>query len=315
MEDLYSVVSLRDDRGEYSTDILIEDAKISEVEKKGNITLKEGYGLKRKRSDGFLNLFNKDRTNILYFGKTVEEFQIRLKEAKGDRCLTVLNSEQVDARIKKMKESHRSKIGWIHVGTIQILIKSTFRRNIHCPVRIAVIDNRMTKNCDKILGVITGDLGYGVVKFDVTCNYAVPLASSCFNNSIGIWFELMNKDIMQETDIPFSITYATSYGLSNSHHSVEFINKDKIVIEDLFARTSTRLEFIERLPSTSNTRLLKSESFRITAPISVGKEPMLDEKPQEAPAVIHLPMKSDLDEIKNQVRELNVLTQDLSRRI
>ncbi|XP_031392049.1 uncharacterized protein LOC116204108 [Punica granatum] len=341
MEDLYSVVSLRDESGDYSTDILIEDARIAEVERNGVITLKDGTGFRSKSRKSLISSLLHSRKNIVCLGRTVEEFPIKLREAKGDRCLTLVNSEQVNERIKKMKESDRSKIGWIHVSTIQILIKSTFRRGIHCPVRIVVIDNRMTRDSEKVIGIISGDLGYSVVKFNVTCNYAIPLSSSKFNNSLGLLFELERKDIMEDADIPFSITYACSYALSNSHHSVEFINKDKIVIDELFARTSTRLEPITRIPlpvieeASSSSRLIKAPEA-ITEPLTVsrirenldrlgslrlrdysdkGSTISQDEILEKAPEVIVLPHKEDIAEIKSQVNELSILTKDLSRRI
>ncbi|OWM80550.1 hypothetical protein CDL15_Pgr019830 [Punica granatum] len=61
MEDLYSVVSLRDESGDYSTDILIEDARITEVERNGVITLKDGSGFRSKSKKNLIGRMHRSK--------------------------------------------------------------------------------------------------------------------------------------------------------------------------------------------------------------------------------------------------------------
>lgn len=75
---------------------------------------------------------------------------------------------------------------------------------------------------------------------DGSLQYGIPIDTKNLSNSVGINYEFKRKDLMEEGDIPFSITYAVGYALSNSHHSVEYRHLDRIHINELFASTSTQ---------------------------------------------------------------------------
>lgn len=110
------------------------------------------------------------------------------------------------------------------------MLKSTYKKGIRSPVQIIIIDERIQDNKDKIIGGIEGDLAYTAVKFDVNLQYAIPLSTKNLSQSVGIMYKFLRTDLMDELDEPFSVTYAANYALTNSHHSLQFKDKDQIEI-------------------------------------------------------------------------------------
>ena len=59
-----------------------------------------------------------------------------------------------------MDEKERCKIGWIYIGSIQMIISVTFREDIDTPIDLAFLDNRIMNKKEAVLGVIRGNLKY-----------------------------------------------------------------------------------------------------------------------------------------------------------
>lgn len=76
-----------------------------------------------------------------------------------------------------MKLTHQEKISHIHIGTIQIIVRSTFKRNIDSPIRLVVTDNRIQDENDKIIGIVCSNLKHSVVKFNVVCQYDISFTT------------------------------------------------------------------------------------------------------------------------------------------
>ena len=135
-----------------------------------------------------------------------------------------------------MKLSHQEKISYIHIGTIQIIVRSTFKKNINSPIRLVVTDNRIQDENDKIIEIGDSNLKHSVVKFNVVCQNDIPLTTKNLNNSIGIINDFQRHDLMEDGDHPLSITYAVGYVLSSSAHSIESVNKNDIYLENLYKK-------------------------------------------------------------------------------
>lgn len=223
----------------YSQEVQIERKQLKELEKKAEVDLKENEGISTSVLRKALTLF---RENIVYLGRYINEIPIEIKESNGEVGLSLINTEKINQKINKLPKNKQSKINYIHIGAVQIILKSTYG-NIDTPIDLAVIDNRITsRNIDeKIIGRISGNLKYSVMKFNINLQHGIPLITNSLDESIAIMYKFHRQDLMNEGDHPFSITYAVNYALTNSHHSITFINKNKIEIDQLFEKTSTQL--------------------------------------------------------------------------
>ncbi|CAN6876867.1 unnamed protein product [Brassica oleracea var. botrytis] len=266
-------ISTIDTNNFFEKDILIQGSKIKNLEKEAKITLKDDQDIHRNRLSEILK-----RKNVLYFGKFIREFPLPIESTRGEFTLPIISSEAINDKISKMKPSHQEKISYIHIGTIQIIVRSTFKKNIDSPIRLVVTDNRIQDENDRIIGIVDSNLKHSVVKFNVVCQYGIPLATKNLNNSIGIIYNFQRHDLMEDGDHPLSITYAVGYALSSSAHSIEFANKNDIYLENLFKETTTvkfvpkknisdqinktynpQLKFLE--PSSSSSRIARSRTI------------------------------------------------------
>ena len=119
-----------------------------------------------------------------------------------------------------MKPSHQEKISYIHIGKIQIIVRSRFKKNIDSPIRLVVTDIRIQDKNDKIIRIVDSNLKHSVVKFNVVSQYGIPLTAKNLNNSIGFIYVFQRHDTMEDGDHPLSITYAVGYALSSHPHIV-----------------------------------------------------------------------------------------------
>ena len=136
--------------------------------------------------------------------------------------------------MKKIPLDQRKKLGYIHIGGIKILIKSTYRQGINSPIKIVILDNRITNRRDVVIGSFQGNLAYGKVIFSVYPKIGLPLETKNVNKALCLAHVFERKDLMESGDMPFTITYLVGYSLSNNHHSMSFKNRETIEIDDLF---------------------------------------------------------------------------------
>ncbi|CAN1136086.1 hypothetical protein LINPERPRIM_LOCUS20873, partial [Linum perenne] len=203
---------------------------IHQKKKKTNFTLSETQNFVTK---SFLTkLF--DRENIIKYGKMIGEVTIPFNQANGNFLIQVINKEQIKKRLSKVKTEERTKIAYIHISTIQIIIKSTMKLGINAPIELEIRDDRIINQEESIIAKGSGNLNCGIIKFDINLQQGLSLTDENLDSSIVIKYELKREDLMKENSKPFSVTYQINYALTNSHHSLTFKDKKVITIEDLF---------------------------------------------------------------------------------
>ncbi|CAN1761697.1 hypothetical protein LINPERHAP1_LOCUS7993 [Linum perenne] len=93
---------------------------VKRIKERTNFTLSETHNFVTK---SFLSkLF--DRENIIKYGKMIGEVIIPFNQANGNFLVQIINKEQIRKRLSKVKTEKRTKIAYIHISTIQIIIKS-----------------------------------------------------------------------------------------------------------------------------------------------------------------------------------------------
>ncbi|CAN1806093.1 hypothetical protein LINPERHAP1_LOCUS24550 [Linum perenne] len=250
----------RQEEDNYFLDGLIDVKKIKE---RTNFTLSETQNFVTK---SFLSkLFNRD--NIIKYGKMIGEVAIPFNQANGNFLVQIINKEQIRKRLSKLKPEERAKIAYIHISTIQIIIKSTMKLGINAPIELEIRDDRILNQEESIIAKGSGNLSYGIIKFDINLQQGLSLTDENLDSSIIIKYELKRDDL---------ITYQINYALTNSHHSLTFKDKEVITIEDLFRpiiRLETPLKIVKAEPSRRTIqqdprkinqvkRLTQSEGFQ-----------------------------------------------------
>ncbi|CAN1144900.1 hypothetical protein LINPERPRIM_LOCUS16887 [Linum perenne] len=250
----------RQEEDNYFLDGLIDVKKIKE---RTNFTLSETHNFITK---SFLSkLFNRD--NIIKYGKMIGEVAIPFNKANRNFLVQIINKEQIRKRLSKLKPEERVKIAYIHISTIQIIIKSTMKLGINAPIELEIRDDRIINQEESIIAKGSGNLSYGIIKFDINLQQGLSLTDENLDSSIIIKYELKRDDL---------ITYQINYALTNSHHSLTFKDKEVITIEDLFRpiiRLETPLKIVKAEPSRRSIqqdprkinqveRLTQSERFQ-----------------------------------------------------
>ncbi|CAN1812090.1 hypothetical protein LINPERHAP1_LOCUS26430 [Linum perenne] len=206
----------RKEEDNYFLDGLIDVKKIKE---KTNFTLSETQNFVTK---SFLSkLF--DRENIIKYGKMIGEVTIPFNQANGNFLVQIINKEQIRKRLSKVKTEERAKIAYIHISTIQIIIKSTMKLGINAPIELEIRDDRIIDQEENIIAKGSGNLNCGIIKFDINLQQGLSLTDENLDSSIVIKYELKRDDLMKE-----------NYVLTNSHHILTFKDKEVITIENLF---------------------------------------------------------------------------------
>ncbi|CAN1165117.1 hypothetical protein LINPERPRIM_LOCUS33568 [Linum perenne] len=164
----------------------------------------------------------------------IGEVTIPFNQTNGNFLVQIINKEQIRKRLSKVKSEERTKIAYIHISTIQIIIKSTMKLGINAPIELEIRDDRILNQEESIIAKGSGNLSCGIIKFDINLQQGISLTDENLDSSIVIKYELKRDDLMKENSKPFSVTYQINYALTNSHHSLTFKDKEVITIEDLF---------------------------------------------------------------------------------
>ncbi|CAN1729024.1 hypothetical protein LINPERHAP1_LOCUS459 [Linum perenne] len=292
----------RQEEDNYFLDGLIDVKKIKE---RTNFTLSETQNFATK---SFLSkLFNRD--NIIKYGKMIGEVAIPFNQANGNFLVQIINKEQIGKRLSKLKIEERRKIAYIHISTIQIIIKSTMKIGINAPIELEIRDDRLLDQDESIIAKGLGNLSCGIIKFDINLQQGLSLTDENLDSSIVIKYGLKREDL---------VTYQINYALTNSHHSLTFRDKEVITIEDLFKpiiRLETPIKIVKAEPSRRSIqqdprkmnqvgRLTKSERFQL-------KELENQEREDDIKNIIIIHQNQDNSEIET----LKQIITDLSNRI
>ena len=170
----------------------------------------------------------------MYYGLSLKEKALNIEITSNKIEIPLLEKRELIQRIQKINEKDLGKIGWIYIGSIQMIISATFREGIDTPIDLALLDNRIINKKEAILGIIRGNLKYQKLIFNIYPKIAYNLADKDFDRTLSLIQDFKRKDFMREGNKPYSITYKIAYALSNTHHIEYFAQKDYIDLPLLF---------------------------------------------------------------------------------
>ncbi|CAN1269751.1 hypothetical protein LINPERPRIM_LOCUS13694 [Linum perenne] len=292
----------RHEEDNYFLDGLIDVKRIKE---RTNFTLSETQNFVTK---SFLSkLFNRD--NIIKYGKMIGEVAIPFNQANGNFLIQIINKEQIRKRVNKLKTEERIKIAYIHISTIQIIIKSTMKLGINALIELEIRDDRIINQEESIIAKGSGNLNCGIIKFDINLQQGLSLTDENLDSSIVIKYELKREDL---------VTYQINYALTNSHHSLTFKDKEVITIKDLFKpiiHLEAPLKVVKAEPSrrsiqqdprkikgTRIERLTQSERFQ---PTELNNQNQEEEDIKNITIIHQNQDNSEIETLKQMITDLS----------
>ncbi|CAN1196760.1 hypothetical protein LINPERHAP2_LOCUS43746 [Linum perenne] len=288
----------------YFLDGLIDVKRIKE---RTNFTLSETQNFVTK---SFLSkLF--DSENIIKYGKMIGGVTIPFNQTNGNFLVQIINKEQIKKRLSKVKTEERAKIAYIHISTIQIIIKSTMKLGINAPIELEIRDDRIIDQEKSIIAKGSGTLNCGIIKFDINLQQGLSLTGENLDSSIVIKYELKRDDLMKENSKPFSVTYQINYALTNSHHSLTFKDKEIITIEDLFKpiiHLEAPLKIVKAEPSR---RSIQQNPRRIRERFQLNESNNQNQEEEDIKNITIIHQNQDNKEIET----LKQMITDISKRL
>ncbi|CAN1842102.1 hypothetical protein LINPERHAP1_LOCUS36740 [Linum perenne] len=137
----------------------------------------------------------------------IGDVTIPFNKANGNFLIQVINKEQIKKRLGKIKTEERTKIAYIHISTIQIIIKTTMKLEINSPIELEIRDYRIIDQEESIIAKGSGNLNRGIIKFDINLQQGLSLTDENLDSLIVIKYELKREDLMKENNKQFSVTY------------------------------------------------------------------------------------------------------------
>ncbi|CAN1143878.1 hypothetical protein LINPERHAP2_LOCUS13814 [Linum perenne] len=241
----------------------------------------------------------------------IGEVAIPFNQANDNFLVQIINKEQIGKRLSKLKIEERMKIAYIHISTIQIIIKSTMKLGINAPIELEIRDDRLLDQDESIIAKGLGNLSCGIIKFDINLQQELSLTDENLDSSIVIKYELKREDLMKENSKPFSVTYQINYALTNSHHSLTFRDKEVITIEDLFKpiiRLETPIKIVKSEPSRRSIQQDPRKIKQRFQSIDI-EDQNREEKEIKNITIIHQ------NQDNNEIETLKQMITDLSNRI
>ncbi|KAL2237838.1 UNVERIFIED_CONTAM: putative enzymatic polyprotein [Sesamum indicum] len=162
------------------------------------------------------------------------EFAIPMELTGNVMEMQLIPKEEILEELSKLREEVAITIKWIHIGTIEVVIKATFKEGIDSEIHLSIMDRRINNLRDGCLGTMIGNLYAGKLMFDIHPRIAYNLADQDFSRVLTLHQDFKRKDLMREGNRPYSITYRIAYALSNTHHSDLFLRKEYIEIPKIF---------------------------------------------------------------------------------
>ncbi|KAL0309061.1 UNVERIFIED_CONTAM: movement protein [Sesamum radiatum] len=139
--------------------------------------------------------------------------------------MQLIPKEEIPEELSRPREEIAVTMKWIHIGTIEVVIKATFKEGIDSEIHLSIMDRRINNLTDGCLRTMIGNLYAGKLMFDIHPRITYNLADQDFSRVLTLHQDFKRKDLMKEGNRPYSITYRIAYALSNTHHSDLFLRK------------------------------------------------------------------------------------------
>ncbi|KAK4389615.1 movement protein [Sesamum angolense] len=148
--------------------------------------------------------------------------------------MQLIPKEEILKELSRLREEIAVTMKWIRTGTIEILIKATFKEGIDSEIYLSIMDRRINKLRDGCFRTMIGNLHAGKLMFYIHPKIAYNLTDQDFSRVLTLHQDFKRKDLMKEGNRPYSITYKIVYAISNAHNSDLFLRKEYIETPRIF---------------------------------------------------------------------------------
>ena len=183
----------------------------------------QGLKLNLKIEDNLLSrmqrIFTRDK--ISYHEYQEVEKVIEITQTTGKHKLNLLTKSMINQILRKIPEKKRKKMNYVHLGGIQILVKSTFKEGINCPIVINLSDERFMNAREGNLGIVEGNLAYTKLLFTYYPRYCISL-----KHALSLHFQIKRNDLFKPGNHIMSIYYQALYTVTNSNYENVYKNKE-----------------------------------------------------------------------------------------
>ncbi|KAL0418821.1 UNVERIFIED_CONTAM: movement protein [Sesamum radiatum] len=194
------------------------------------------------------------------------EFAIPMEFTGNVMEMQLIPKEEILEELSRLREEIAVTMKWIHIGTIEVVIKATFKEGIDSEIHLSIMDRRSNNLRDGCLGIMIGNLYAGKLMFDIHPRIAYNLADQDFSRVLTLHQDFKRKDLMKEDPVRIPRI-----------GGVDIVIKDHPVLDRTM---SSRIEFSSRM-SFSEDRIIgykgkEKDLPRVLPPQEIRYEGMLE---------------------------------------
>ncbi|KAK4390114.1 movement protein [Sesamum angolense] len=165
--------------------------------------------------------------------------------------MQLIPKEEILEELSRLREEIAVTMKWIHIGTIEVVIKTTFKEGIDSEIHLSIMDRRINNLRDGCLGTMIGNLYAGKLMFDIHPRIAYNLADQDFSKVLTLHQDFKRKDLMKEEYIKIPRIFKEfAKVMAPDPIRIPRIGGVDIVIKDhpvLYRTMSSRTEFSSRM--------------------------------------------------------------------
>ncbi|KAL0452937.1 UNVERIFIED_CONTAM: movement protein [Sesamum latifolium] len=176
---------------------------------------------------------NQRKHHIIYKVSSCK-FAIPMELTGNVMEMQLIPKEEILKKLSKLIEEVVITMKWIYIGTIEVVIRATFKEGIDSEIDLSIMDRRINNLRDSCLETMIGNLYARKLTFDIHPRIAYNPADQDCSRVLTLHQDFKRKDLMKEGNRPYSITYRIAYALFNTHHSDLFLRKEYIEILRIF---------------------------------------------------------------------------------
>ncbi|XP_057775461.1 uncharacterized protein LOC130994436 [Salvia miltiorrhiza] len=127
------------------------------------------------------------RKHHVYFGTTSRELTLPIEITNNQVEIQLVPAEDVRRDLRKMKPEVAKTMKLIHIGAIQLVIKSGLKPGTDTPIDVAFCEKRVTDTKDSVLGAFSGNLYTKKIIAELYPQIAYNLQDSSFSRALTLY--------------------------------------------------------------------------------------------------------------------------------
>ncbi|KAL8462293.1 hypothetical protein ACS0TY_033371 [Phlomoides rotata] len=124
--------------------------------------------------------------NIIYKVNT-REFSIPMELTGNTMEMQLIPKEEIMEELSKMEEEVALTMKWIHIGTIEVVIKATFKEGIDSEIHLSIMNRRIIDPKEACLGTMVGNVYASKLIFEIHPRITYNLADEDFSRVLTLY--------------------------------------------------------------------------------------------------------------------------------